>query len=150
MSPSQWRNPAARSCRRARSWRTRIVHFGSRRRSCMMSTISMLKINAHQIEPNGCNSQIALDCGRLECRRGGITNQVGALSAHFILFSRRVPTVSSAPSLNRATNFDQVRSRCLMDRSMCAIQFVDWHPTVFKCGINYQPPTQYRVSTWPR
>ncbi len=21
------------------------------------------------------------------------------------------------------------------------IQFVDWYPTVFKCGINYQPPT---------
>lgn len=22
-----------------------------------------------------------------------------------------------------------------------AIQFVDWSPTGFKCGINYQPPT---------
>ena len=26
-------------------------------------------------------------------------------------------------------------------KSKRTIQFVDWSPTGFKCGINYQPPT---------
>ena len=26
-------------------------------------------------------------------------------------------------------------------KTKCTIQFVDWCPTGFKCGINYQPPT---------
>ncbi|EPY81639.1 hypothetical protein CB1_000724013 [Camelus ferus] len=31
------------------------------------------------------------------------------------------------------------------------IQFVDWYPTGFKVGINYQPPTWwYLVETWPK
>ena len=30
------------------------------------------------------------------------------------------------------------------------IQFVDWCPTGFKCGINYQPPSVVPVVTLPR
>merc|ERR1712025_942823 len=29
-----------------------------------------------------------------------------------------------------------------MGKTKRTIQFVDWCPTGFKCGINYQPPTQ--------
>ena len=31
-----------------------------------------------------------------------------------------------------------------------AIQFVDWSPTGFKCGINCQLPTASRAETWRR
>jgi tubulin alpha len=55
----------------------------------------------------------------------------------------------------RATPFTLV-SRCLAAAALCFcvdiiprvvtapainVQFVDWAPTGFKCGINYQPPT---------
>ena len=32
-------------------------------------------------------------------------------------------------------------------KTKCSIQFVDWCPTGFTVGINYQPPT---VETWPK
>lgn len=31
-----------------------------------------------------------------------------------------------------------------------SIQFVDWCPTGFKVGINYQPPLWSLVETWPK
>lgn len=34
-----------------------------------------------------------------------------------------------------------VNSAIATIKTKCTIQFVDWCPTGFKCGINYQPPT---------
>merc|ERR1712066_494839 len=55
----------------------------------------------------------------------------------------RRPTMSSSPSLRSPTPVSSQPTRWSSAtlKTKRSIQFVDWCPTGFKVGINYQPPT---------
>merc|ERR1711964_239818 len=61
------------------------------------------------------------------------TNLVPYPRIHFVLTSF-APVISAEKAYHEQLSVAEITTKR-------TIQFVDWCPTGFKCGINYQPPT---------
>ncbi|CBI19330.3 unnamed protein product, partial [Vitis vinifera] len=77
------------------------------------------------------------------------TNLVPYPRIHFML-SSYAPVISAEKAYHEQLSVAEITNSAFEPSSMMAkstiktkrtIQFVDWCPTGFKCGINYQPPT---------
>ncbi|CAN1132302.1 Tubulin alpha-3 chain (Fragments) [Linum perenne] len=70
------------------------------------------------------------------------TNLVPYPRIHFML-SSYAPVISAAKAFHEQLSVPEITTAVFEPSSMMAktVQFVDWCPTGFKCGINYQPPT---------
>merc|ERR1712086_1210568 len=71
------------------------------------------------------------------------TNLVPYPRIHFMLSSYS-PVISAEKAYHEQLSVAEITNSAFEPASMMAkrtIQFVDWCPTGFKCGINYQPPT---------
>merc|ERR1712206_33734 len=71
------------------------------------------------------------------------TNLVPYPRIHFML-SSYAPIISAEKAYHEQLSVAEITNSSFEPASMMAkrtIQFVDWCPTGFKCGINYQPPT---------
>merc|ERR1719454_1741925 len=71
------------------------------------------------------------------------TNLVPYPRIHFMLTSY-APVISAEKAYHEQLSVAEITNSVFEPAGMktkCTIQFVDWCPTGFKCGINYQPPT---------
>merc|ERR1711972_1047414 len=71
------------------------------------------------------------------------TNLVPYPRIHFVM-SSYAPVISAEKAYHEQLSVAEITNQAFEPASMmtkCTIQFVDWSPTGFKCGINYQPPT---------
>merc|ERR1712194_948709 len=71
------------------------------------------------------------------------TNLVPYPRIHFML-SSYAPFISGEKAYHEQLSVAEITNSSFEPASIMAkrtIQFVDWCPTGFKCGINYQPPT---------
>merc|ERR1712225_55560 len=71
------------------------------------------------------------------------TNLVPYPRIHFML-SSYAPVISAEKAYHEQLSVAEITNACFEPANMMTkrtIQFVDWCPTGFKCGINYQPHT---------
>merc|ERR1712178_570640 len=70
------------------------------------------------------------------------TNLVPYPRIHFMV-SSYAPVISAEKAYHESLSVAEITNASFEPANMmqkCTIQFVDWCPTGFKCGINYQPP----------
>merc|ERR1712167_405177 len=71
------------------------------------------------------------------------TNLVPYPRIHFMV-SSYAPVISAEKAYHESLSVAEITNATFEPANIMTkrtIQFVDWCPTGFKCGINYQPPT---------